>query len=435
MSLPRKSAVPSWLRLDNAAKIYPAARTKGWMPMFRVSLTFLEDIDQTLMQQALSRTLRRLPLFAYRLRRGLFWHYFEHQQAAPIISPDARNPMLPLNLTGEGDFMFRLRVHRSRVALEVFHALTDGTGATTFLVTLAADYLFLKTGQRIPAEGLVIDTQEAPRPGEWEDAFLKHARGKPGGRSEQSAWQLSRAGANLRYLRVITGVMPTERLLAVARSHGTTVNTLLASIFLLALIKKKEASKRGRNKPVKLSLPVNLRKFYPTATLRNFSFYINVPAREGWGLDNLEALLPYVQHYMALEGMEPRLNTRFSANVRAERNKALRLAPLFLKSLVLKMMYRATGERYMTSTLTNLGQVALPPAMASQVARMDLLLGPARRVPLSAAVISACGRTCLSFSKTTPDREVERLVFTTLIELGVPVTVESNWPHDLAGKE
>ena len=40
MNRPRRPQVPDWLKLDNAAKIYPAARTKGWMPMFRGSITF-----------------------------------------------------------------------------------------------------------------------------------------------------------------------------------------------------------------------------------------------------------------------------------------------------------------------------------------------------------------------------------------------------------
>ena len=426
MNQPRRIITPDWLKLDNAAKIYPAARTKGWMPMFRVSITFLEEIDRPLMQQALENTLKRLPLFSYRLRRGLFWHYFDRQEAGPQVVDDARNMLLPLNLTGERDFMFRLRVHRRRAALEVFHALTDGYGATSFLTTLAAEYLRLKTGKIIPASGMVLDTKDAPRPEEWQDAFQKQARGLTRSRGEQSAWQMKGTRTERGYLRVVTGVMPTEKLLAAARARGTTVNTLLAAIFLQALMKQKEASKRGRGKPVKLSLPVNLRKYYGVSTLRNFSFYVNVPALPGYGLEDLDALITYITHYMGLETMEAQLNARFSANVKAERNKALRLAPLLLKSLVLKLMYRFTGERYMTSTLTNLGRVDLPEPMASQVERMDLILGPARKTPLAAAVISACGKTCLNFSKTIKESEVERLVFTALIRLGVPVMVESN---------
>ncbi|NLM85680.1 MAG: hypothetical protein GX171_03185 [Clostridiales bacterium] len=426
MKTSAKGQVPAWLRLDNAAKIYPAARTKGWMPMFRVSLTFVMDIDRDKMDQALKTTLKRLPLFGYRLRRGLFWYYFERQDSQPMVEEDARNPMLPFRLTGRHSFMLRLRCHKRRVALEVFHALTDGFGATTFLLTLAAEYLFLVTGHRIPPGGMVLDTRDKPSQEEWTDSFPRYARKLTHPRKEQTAWQLKGYKEAPGFLRVVTGELPTQQLLDLARSRGTTVNTLLSALLLQALLEQKDSSRRGRKKPVKLSLPVNLRRFYPSLTLRNFSFYVNVPAHSGHGLEDLDAMIKYISHYMGLETMEARLNARFSANVKAEQNPLLKVAPLFIKSLFLKLMYRATGERYVTSTMTNLGQVNLPPEMLPHVLRMNLVLGPAQKTPLSAAVISACGKTCVSFSKTMRDTGVERAFFTALVKLGIPVYITSN---------
>ena len=426
MKQQRAGSPPSWLNLDNAAKIYPAARSKGWMPMFRVSITFLEDIDHALMQRALDAAVRRVPFFGYRLRRGLFWYYLESQKERPQVEEDARNPMLPLNLTQGRRFLFRLRVHKRRAALEVFHALTDGYGATVFLVTLAAEYLYLRTGKRMEAGGMVLDTRERPRPEEWEDSFPRYARARAGSRREQSAWQLRGTAVPRGFLRVITGLVPTQQLLELARGMGTTINNLLAALLLRSLMRQKEGSLRMRRRPVKLSLPVNLRRYYPSGTLRNFSFYVNVPVHTGQEPDSLEGLIDYLTHYMGLETMEHRLNVRFSANVKAERNKLLRVAPLFLKTLVLKIMYRFTGERYVTTTLTNLGRIALPQGMEEQVERMNLVLGPARRTPLGCAVISAAGQTCISFSKSIRETEVERDFFTSLVQLGIPVTIQSN---------
>ena len=426
MSQTNGHAAPSWLKLDNAAKIYPAARTKGWMPLFRITMTFKEEIDKSLMQQALNQTLVRVPMYAYRLRPGLFWYYLEKQDRKPRVEEDARNLMLPFNLTHGRSFLFRLRCHKRRAALEVFHALADGFGASTFLMTLAAEYLFLRYGKRIPSGGLVLDTREKPKKAEWEDSFPRHAREMTRSRSEESAWQLKGTPEEAGFLRVVTGIIPTEKLLLLARNKKTTINTLLAAILLRALMNQKEGSLRGRKKPVKISLPVNLRRHYSSSTLRNFSFYVNVPVRTGQGLDTLDGLITYITHYMGLETMEYQLNARFSANVKAEQNKLLRIAPLILKSLVLKLMYRATGERYVTSTLTNLGRIDMPEEMERHVERMDLVLGPSQKTPLGAAVISACGKTCVNFSKTMRETGVEREFFTTLVNLGVPVLIESN---------
>lgn len=426
MSQKPRQVIPEWLSLDNAAKIYPAARTKGWMPLFRVSMTLKDDVDKALMQQALETTLRRIPLFSYRLRRGLFWHFFERQGRVPMVEPDARNPMLPINLTAGHGFQFRLRVHRRRVALEVFHALADGSGAFTFLSTLVAEYLFLRHGVRVPAAPPVLDTREEPQPEEWEDSFAKYAREATRPRAERKAWNLRGTPGRSGLLRVITGVMDTARLKDAARERGATVNTLLCALLLQALIARKAQSARGKRKPVKLSVPVNLRRFYPSRTLRNFSFYVNVPVDTGLGGYSLEELIALVGHYMGLETAEKALNARFSLNVRAERNALLRAAPLFVKTLVLKIMYRFTGESYMTSTLTNLGQVDLPPQMREYVAQAEIILGPARRTPISCAVVSAFERTCVNFSRTIQESLVERDFFTSLVRLGVPVYIQSN---------
>ena len=179
-------------------------------------------------------------------------------------------------------------------------------------------------------------------------------------------------------------------------------------------------------KPVKLSLPVNLRKYYSSKTLRNFSFYVNVPVRTDYADYTLDQLILIVRSYMAIETLEPLLNARFSGNVKAEQNPLLRMAPLFLKTAARKIMYKATGERYMTSTLTNLGQMDIPEEMAKHVERMDLVLGSAKRTPISCAVISAGGLTCVTFSKNRKETEAERDFFTSLVGLGIPVTIESN---------
>lgn len=72
-----------WLRLDNAAKIYPAARRRNWNNFFRLSATLDEAVDREVLQSALDVTVRRFPSIAVRLRRGAFWYYLEQLQKAP----------------------------------------------------------------------------------------------------------------------------------------------------------------------------------------------------------------------------------------------------------------------------------------------------------------------------------------------------------------
>ncbi|MGI6696223.1 MAG: hypothetical protein ACOX6O_08345 [Christensenellales bacterium] len=422
-----KRPSPGWLRLDNAAKIYPAARSRTWMALFRVSITLTEPIDEALLQKALRQLVKRVPLLSYRLKRGLFWYYFDWHEAIPAVQPDARNPMLPINLRENGGFLFRVRSFDKRIALEVFHALTDGTGGMTFLLTLTAEYLRLKYGQRIPEAPMILDMRDEPQREEWEDAFLRYARDAYRPRQEETAWHLKGVREKPGYLNIITGHIPTQELLNLAREKGCSVNSLLAALLLNALIQAKNRRRKPGRKPVKLSLPVNLRRYYETRTLRNFSSYINVPVYTDYGNYSLDDLISLVSHTMGLETLEPLVNARFSANVKAERNWLLRVFPLFMKTAVLKFMYHATGESYMTSTLSNMGLVKLPPEMEQHCQRVELMLGAPKRTPLSCAVVSACGNTAVNFTKTIRDSQVERVFFTQLVELGVPVLIESNW--------
>ena len=74
-----KNSVESlrWLRLDNAAKIYPAARRKNWSNVFRQSVTLTDNVDTSVLKSSLDVVVKRFPSIASRLRKGVFWYYLQ----------------------------------------------------------------------------------------------------------------------------------------------------------------------------------------------------------------------------------------------------------------------------------------------------------------------------------------------------------------------
>ncbi len=420
--------MPQWMRLDNAATIYPATMTRGWTALFRLSVTLKEEIDLPLLHAALKATLKRIPLFSYRLRRGFFWFYMDRQAEVPAIELDVTNPCVRIHPKRNRQFMFRIRCHERRIAVEIFHALTDGAGGMTFLLTLAAQYLRLKYGDEIPEAPMVLDCRDKPAAGEWEDSFLRYARQATRSRGEEAAYRYRGTPTEEGDLRLITGIVPTENLAAAARQRGATVNTFLVSVLLKALadIASRDPRRRSRGLPVKVSMPVNLRRFYPSRTLRNFSSYINAAFHPDYGEYSLEDIIAQVHHFAGMELTEPMLNARFSANVAAERIKAVRSAPLFVKKLLLMTMYRLVGMRYITATLSNIGVLKLPGGMAERVARADFILVPGKSAPCACGCVSAGGSTYINFSRKIRETGLEMGFFTALVALGIPVTVESN---------
>ena len=161
-----------WVRLDNAAKIYPAARRKNWSNLFRQSVSLSENVDVQVLQSALDVTVKRFPSIAARLRKGAFWYYLQQVESAPQISEEHSYPLVFMNREEMRKCAFRVIAYENRIAVEYFHSLTDGNGALVFLKSLTAEYLEQKYRVSIPFENGVLDRRELPKEEELEDSFL-----------------------------------------------------------------------------------------------------------------------------------------------------------------------------------------------------------------------------------------------------------------------
>lgn len=421
------AAGTGWMRLDNAALIYPAARSKNWTALFRLSAQLTEPVDPDILAAALTSTLRRFPTFRKRLRRGLFWNYLEEINAPAAPEPDVANPCVRMDLKKNAGYMFRVRYHGSRIAVEIFHVLTDGTGGLCFLKTLTAEYLSLRYGAVIPRGGDVLDCGEPPRAEELEDSFARYCGREAMSREEKPAYCINGEHTH-HFMHIITGTVPAAALGAKAAKYGVSVGELFTALLIMSVadVQGREKSRRKRRLPVKINVPVNLRRLFPSVTLRNFSSYVNPGIEPRYGSYTFEETLAAVKHFMGLELTEKRMNARFTANVKSQRNYAVRMAPLPIKHAVMKGAFLTQGDRYSSTTVSNLGRTELPEAMRPYVTRLDFMLGPLYRNPVTCACVTYNGQAVVNFTRTIEETNVERGFFTRLVRLGVPVRIESN---------
>ncbi len=416
-----------WMKLDNSAKIYPAIMSRSWAAMFRLSASLTEPVDLQLLQQATDQTIKRFPSFAQKLRRGFFWHYFEKIDTPLRVQRDVGNPLSRMNFKLSGGYMLRVRYYENRIAVEFFHALTDGTGGLTFLRTLVAQYLELKYGVDIPRSDEILDCAEEPKPSENEDGFLKYERGVKLDRKEKSAFRVPGTEEE-NFLSIVTGMMDVKEALALSKRYNCTLTEFLVSVLILSIdeIQLRYLPSRRMHKPVKISVPVNLRKFYPTSTVRNFSSYINPGIEPRYGEYSLEETIKRVKGFMASELDEKLLNAKFSTNVNFEKSPFIRAVPLFIKKPMLLLAFHFSGDRLTSSTISNLGSVTLPQEMEKYVDRIDFMLGPLKRTRVACGCVSYKGRLAFTFTRKIEEAHVERNFFTRLVKLGLRVTVESN---------
>lgn len=418
-----------WLRLDNAAKIYPAASSRRWHALFRLSATLDEPVDPELLMQAQRRMVRRFPSFYVRLRRGMFWYYLEGTDACAPVEADGESPCLPLSRReARGGLCLRVRCWDRRIAVEFFHVLTDGTGGLCFLKTLVAEYLTLRYGARIPRGDGVLDCGEPPRPEELADSFLENAGDVAVDRSEADAYHLSGDLEPDGFIRLTCASMPAEQVRERARALGVSVTTYLAALLIDAgcELQQRDGIARRSRRPVKVCVPVNLRPFFKSGTLRNFASYVNPGVDARLGPYTIEEIAQAVHHHLGAEATAKRLGAKFTANVSSERNALLRLTPLFLKNMAMKCAFLLVGDRKTTTILSNLGPVALPEAMAAHVTRMEFVLGPLSRNPVACAALTYGGTLYLNLTSTLRVPALEHAFLTRLVKQGVHVKVESN---------
>lgn len=416
-----------WMKLDNAAKIYPPAQTEGWNALFRVSATFDEPVDREALARALGRTLKRFPNFTMRLRRGFFWYYLDELSGQPDIGDDFRNPCARMDFGENGGFAFRVRVFEKRVAVEIFHVITDGGGGLSFLKTLAAEYVSLKYGVKVPRSGDILDCGEEPKAEELEDGYLKHAGPRavppPAGR----AYHL-RGTPDRDFLRVTTGVVDAAELAEKAKALGATVTEYLAAVMLFAAADWKRAKRSflQRNKPIVVSIPVNLRKMFGCPTLRNFANYATVGLDTRLGEYTFEEAVKVVHHQLRLGTDRHVMAARIASNVNIEKNILLRVVPRVIKNPIMSMAYRMEGDMKNTLSLSNLGSVTLPPEMEAHITRFDFLLGSLVKNPVNAAAIGYGGKIYINFTRVIEESFLEAAFFRRLVKLGIHVLVESN---------
>ena len=415
--------IPLRMRIDNAANIYPAALTKKYASLFRMSVTLTEPVDVRLLQEALETVSERMPTFRCRLESGSFWWHLKRQKKAPQVKPLA--PLSRPHFRDNGGFLYRVSPDGCRIVLDVFHALTDGTGAETFLLTLTGEYLRLRNGIDIVYGGKVLDPRDSASADELNDAFKTVFSGRHG-ELEKSDDAYHMKGKKLPFagLRDCCVTVPADKVQGLCAMYGCTVTELVTAAMICSLqdVHRNDPDPK-RLSVLRVSVPVNLRPFYGRRTIRNFASYVNL------GVDVRDGYLPFGElvqrirtqkrEMLLKENLEPKI----AANVSLEENYALRCIPLFIKKPVIDLVNRLHGDRYFSQTLSSLGRVEVPEAMRPYVADFDFILGR-QRSNAGATTCTTCGnRLHIHFSRSIADDRFERQFIALFHELGFQAEV------------
>lgn len=423
-----KNGRRDWYQLDLSAIVYPTLQRRDFSSVYRLSVVLKEEIQPEVLQKALDMTLPRFPTYKAAIRKGLFWRYLEpNDRPGPFVQEDVKNPCQPMYFKANNRYLIRVYYFRNRIALEAHHSLGDGTGGMCVLQTLTAVYLRLLGHNEIGNGGFVLDIDGVPGEDELEDAYMKYANAKvcpP--RLQEKAYRIRGTAEPFYTLNIIDGIMSVSEVMAVAKKYHATITEYLNAVLLQALLTKQLKENRIRLRPVKIAMPVNLRRFFPSNTLRNFITMIYPGIDPRLGEYTFEDIVEQVHNYMRYYINEKLLRGDITTNAATQRNPLIRVVPLFLKDLVVKTFYTKVQDRNSSAGLTNMGAMKVPEGMKPYIDRFDIYMGQPFSRRTNCAIISYGDVLTVNFASSIIEADVERYFFRRLVQDGIHVKIESN---------
>lgn len=410
----------NWYRMDNSAKLYPVMTTENSQSLFRISLLLGTKISPEPLKEAVGLTLKRFSTFNVRIRRGVFWYYFEENVKPPVVFPDNGILLQKLKPRELNDFPFRVSYFGRKLSVDFFHAVTDASGAVEFIKAIAAHY-FTLTGTPISLN--ILDSE--PKDEEFEDSFLKYYAPAKSEKLDLGQFKGKKSykipGETFSGLGygLIQAIMPLKEALGLAKARGCSLTVLLTSLMMKSIAECGEAF----DSPITIMVPVNLRKIFPSRTLFNFVLFVSlsVQPQKTYTLDdyiriNKAALADALEK----DNLQRKINT----SVKGLNLILFRFMPLPLKYAALKIGRLFIKGGSQTSILSNVGAVDLE---GLDVEYMSFNLNVSKNSPVNMAAVSANGKLALSFTRAIKSAEIEKRFIRELAAEGIEIDVNSNF--------
>jgi len=419
------------LKLDNAAKLFPAILSDDLTSVFRLTASLKVPVKYSIIKKAVEITARRFPYFSVSLGSGLFWHFLEFNDQLPRIQTEEEIPCTAFAVKRKNEPLYRVVIKGSRISVEFLHILTDGIGALEFLKSLLYTYVTL-TGRHIKAPGKIILPQMPISEEEFEDGYTRFFRKLPPPPKLVKAWHLPYKLNDKPRLRVLRAEVKVEKILEVSRKFKVSVTEYFVSVYFLALqeiyFSGNEINKKRKRKVLRIEVPVNLRNKFPSRTMRNFSLFVLPEVDLRLGTYTFEEILRSVHHQLQISTDIKQISRFLSSNVSHEKLLLIRILPLFIKKIAIAAIYRGIASKRLTGIVTNFGSVTLPSEMEEMIDFFEIIPPPPNQaVKVSVGLISFKNKLRICCTNITQKKELEQRILRHLTEAGIHVKILNNY--------
>ena len=390
--------------------------------VIRTELTLAEDVRPEMLRAALRQTLRRYPNFRQTLAVEGGRIFYAPQDGEALVGPED-GWQLYLGTAQTNGYLFRVVCDGPRLAVCAHHGLADGKGMFEFAKTLL--YYYLKEqGIAADTEGMVL-TNEAPGDAtEQEDSFAKYAdpRAKPLGLYQDGeAFRIPEPlfTQEQPYCRRFRVCCSMQALLRLARRYGATPVPVLSIVLSQALRRLYDVGEET----VTGYIPVNLRPYYQSKALNNFSFAVTLPYRARLRSLDWDVQATIQRGILDLQTQRENFDYKLARMCASGEKTAQLPLPAAQKQAVLAARLRENARARYSYLLSYVGAMALPAGLRATVRDMEMFI-PAFLVPFTVCAVALDDRLSLTCTQDFEGERVARALYEVLREQGIEAEYE-----------
>ena len=405
-----------WRRLDNSAKIFPMSTGEKYSTVFRLSAVLKEDVQQEKLQKAVIKALEKYEAFKVRMKAGLFWYYLEENNKNPIVEEEKDYPCKYINPRRNRGYLFKVTYYKNKINIDIFHSLTDGNGGTTFFKEIVYTYLEMCYPEDLKQENRKTRKIEY----DIEDSYLKNYNKKINTNvPNPRAYELKGKRIKLGAISVIHQIIDLEQLKKECEKYNVTVTQYLTAVLMYTIYKENYKGK----KPLKVCIPVNLKKYYPSKTMSNFFSFIMLEGKKKQ--DTFDEIVSLVKHEFKEKLAEEEILKTMSGNVKLGNNIFIKMIPLILKNIIVRLAYLEI-RKHSTITYSNTGRVGIMGEYQKYIDYFMILISPD---PVEKIKCSSCtfeNKIVFTFTSILNNNKIEKAFYEFLKNKGIEIKIESN---------
>ena len=389
----------TWRKLDNTAKIF-SLDEKNNTSTFRYSVLLKKDVDPSVLQKALNKTINDCPSYKMKMGAGLFWNYLELNEKNIIIQEENEIPCEHINFKKNNDYLFKVTYFKNKINLDVFHVLTDGAGASVLLKALVYNYLILKYK-------LENDIKYENEINNYQDQYLEYydPKLKELGKGKK-AYQIPGI-PNKKINNTYHYIVSVKELKTICKKYQITITEYLTAVYIYALYNS--IYNKKSKKELVIAIPINLRKVFNKETTANFFTYMKINSN----VCNKEKIsfydiLEYTKGEFYVKLTEDKIKEYIARDMKIGMNIPIRLAPLFAKKLFIKYLGFSV-KRSFTTMLSNIGPVDIEEKYKKYIDNILVLVMPNNEQKIKCTVCSYQDKLNITLNSNINDKDMQKV--------------------------